>query len=289
MLPEQHCARFTKFVKRWFPPLALILLAAFSAGWSSDVQTTVEWNSNVSNANAAADRIDAVALRADANGSVRYSLGTNDAITPAIHVGVDAWPQFAELTSVVSGFGVTWERKLGLGPFVPIVSAAAAADRINVHNSDLSGGRYTGTIGIRKRWEETTQYAAKVEFARRESRDAVYRGQSTTLTLIVDHDLSDRVRLELTPYWRTGAVVSYATPPRPDLVALAPNRDSVETFGRPMVAYGIEARSYGSVAALVYSLGDAASLSLAYELRETNRASIRYGNQLVSVSFVRQF
>ncbi|MSU65654.1 MAG: hypothetical protein EXS38_06050 [Opitutus sp.] len=108
-------------------------------------------------------------------------------------------------------------------------------------------------------------------------------------TLTVDGDLTDFVSLTLGASYRDGDVVSYGTPPRPDLVGLASHRTPVDTFGSPRVAYSIDAHTIGLKAGLAHAFDQRSALVLGYEILTTDRSSLRYVYHLVSLALVHQY
>ena len=84
-------------------------------------------------------------------------------------------------------------------------------------------------------------------------------------------------------------MLAYATPPRPDLLALARDRSDVDTFDRPMMAYAIKAHTLGGSIALTRSLDEQSAVILRYGARTTSRGPLTYVNHLVSVAYTRQF
>jgi len=89
--------------------------------------------------------------------------------------------------------------------------------------------------------------------------------------------------------WRHGDVLSYATPPRPDLVEVARVRTFSETFSRPMIVYSVEAHTVSGAVTVSRALNEVTSLDLGCEWRETTRSPLRYVNRLVSLGLTRQF
>lgn len=247
------------------------------------------WNSNATNANAGADRIAALMVSADFATSTRYSLAAADALLPELHVAVEAWPRFDDLDEIAAGSRARWQHKFGLGPFAPVFFIDAGADAIGAHDNRRTGFRGSAAAGWRKRLTELTTLSGTLEASHRHAREAAYDRDGTQANLEVIHTLTDTVRLNLSGFWRNGDVLSHATPPRPDLVTLAPDRLTVDTFGRRFVAYSIRAQTLGGRILLGRALSEKSEITLAYEYRDTERSGFRYVNQLVSLGLVHQF
>ncbi|HVS54331.1 MAG TPA: hypothetical protein VHD62_18390 [Opitutaceae bacterium] len=257
--------------------------------WAPNLSLATTWNSDVTNANRAADRIGALQFAAEALAGDRISLARSDALFPAVHLGADATPRFAALAAAAAGLRGEWQHKFGLGPLAPVFSLAFAGDFVGAREPGRRGISRGATLTLRKRLDAATRLALTQEFSRLDARDSVYDRRAAEAALELARDLTPAVGLTLAAFWRTGDVLSYATPPRPELVALAPNRRTVDTFGRPMVAYSIDAPTVGGKIGVVRALDVASSATLSYEYRATERGPLRYTNHLVSLALVRQF
>lgn len=269
--------------------LLLLPLAAHADGWAPNLTTTATWNSNVTNANLGSDRIAALQTQADLLASERYALGRNDAAHVGFHAAADWTPRFNGLTTAAAGVRADWQHKFGLGALAPLFLVELAADAVGAKDAARRGTSTGATLLLRKRFDDRWRATLTQEFTDHAARGAVYdrRGEQTTLELGYDHD--EATRVTLAAFRRSGDVVSYATPPRPDLVAVASTRTTVDTFGAPRVAYSVDARTVGGKASLVRALDPDSALVASYEYRETERRPLRYVNHLVSLALVHQF
>lgn len=266
------------------------LAAAEPAGWAPNVTATALWNSNVTNANRSPDIIGAFQLRADVDAfSRRVPLGHDDSLTVGVDAGVEAWPRFDGLDRAALGPRLAWRHKFGLGALAPVFSVEAAAEGVAARESDRSGWAGRIKVGWRRRFETGTQLALSYEQARHDAHGAVFDRAGGEAAVEVSHELNETWRLALAARWREGDVLSYATPPRPDLVAIARVRTLVDTFGAPRVAYSVSARTLGGSVGFIRDLDERSSLALGYEARTTERDSLRYVNHLVSAAYTRQF
>jgi hypothetical protein len=264
-------------------------LAAAPADWAPNITTTATWNSNATNASRSSDTIGALALRADLGSSTRFTLGRDDAVFAGAALAAEAWPRFDGLDRAAIGPRLTWQHKFGLGALAPVFSVEFAGDAVAARESARNARAGRVTFALRQRFDEATRVALTHERAREDARAFVFdrTGAETSLELI--RDLDERWSLTFTARWREGDILSYATPPRPDLVALAHVRVPNNTFDRAFVAYSLNARSLTGGLALNRTLDEATSLAFRYEWRETERAALRYVNHLVSVALARQF
>ena len=269
--------------------VALVASGARADGWTPTLTLAATWHDNASNASASADRIGALQTGAELLLSERYGVARNDSVLVSARFAGDWWERYSGLTRGAAGARVEWQHKFGLGAFVPVASVELAADAVAAAESGRRGIATGITFALRKRFNDQWRAMLTQEFARHDARRAVFDRAGTETACEVGREITEISRFSVRLSYRRGDVLSYATPPRPDLVALAPNRADVETFGRPMVAYSIDARSVGARAAYVRALNEQSTVILAYEWRETERSSLQYTNHLVTVALAHQF
>ncbi len=265
-------------------------LAAEPAGSPPVLTATAEWNSNLSNSDRSSDEIGALELRAGLEGSLwRFPLGHDDTLVIGAGGSADVCPRFDDFNQLALGPRLAWRHKFGLGAFAPVLSLELEGDGVAANDSDRSGFAGRARLAWRQRLDEATQFSASYERSRRDAHAAVYDVTGGEAALAVTRDLDESWQLAVAGRWREGDVVSYATPPRPDLVALATTRLLVNTFGAPRVAYSIPGHTLGGNIHFVRQLDDHSSLTLGYEYRVTTHDPLRYVNQLVSATYTRQF
>jgi hypothetical protein len=262
---------------------------ASAADWAPNITTTATWNSNATNAGRSSDVIGALSLRAEGVSSARFALGTDDALFAGLALRAEAWPRFDGLDRAAIGPRLAWQHKFGLGALAPIFSAEFAGDAIGARETARSARGSSVSFALRKRFDAATRVALIHERAREDAREFVFDRTGAETSLELMRDLDEHWSLAFSARWREGDVLSYATPPRPDLVALAHTRVPNTTFDRAFVAYSLEARSLAGDLALARTLSKSTSLTFRYEWRETERSPLRYVNHLVSVALARQF
>ena len=83
--------------------------------------------------------------------------------------------------------------------------------------------------------------------------------------------------------YRDGDVISYAVPPRPDIVALASERRPIDTFGiDPLyTAYRVRGQTHTVSVSAGYALTKYLSVQVAYQYGSTSHDSLQYENHLV--------
>ncbi len=270
---------------------SLFSALAFAAplGWAPNLTTTATWDSNVTNADRSGDIIGALQLRADMAAITRVALDTDNALLVGGHFLAEAWPRFDGLNHLSLGPRLTWQHKFGIGALAPVLALEFTGDLIFARETERSARAGTVALGWRKRLDDTTRLALKHEFERRDAREAMFDRTGQETSLECDRDLAEDWSVSLTARWRHGDVLAYATPPRPELVALAKHRETYDTFGRPLVGYSLESHSLSGSVAATRTLSRASWLIFCYELRQTKRSPLRYVNHLVSAALVHQF
>lgn len=270
--------------------VGLLAAAALRAqDWAPNLTLSTTWNDNATNADRSADRIAALQTQADLLSTRRFDFGSSDSVSPEVHLATEWWPRFARLTTASAGLAAGWEHKFGLGALAPVVSVDAAGDLVLAEEAGRRGAAASVTLAVRQRFNDQWRGKLSQQFERLDAHAAVYDRRAAQTTAELSRDLDDVSRLTFAALWRAGDIVSYATPPRPDLVALAPVRQTVDTFRRPLTAYSIDAHTLGGRAELVRAVAPESALILAYEYRDSERGPLRYGNQLVSLTLVHQF
>lgn len=280
-----------RFPKILLLALCLANVSGLSAAddWAPNLTVIGAWDSNVTRANAAGDRLGAFTTNADLVAGTRYGAGRDDSFHLTLHGNVDWLPRFRDTLTAAGGVRLEWRHKFGLGALAPVFSVEGSVDAVG-SRTDGRGGTSSGILlSARKRFNDVWRGTLSQEFARHDARFAVYDRVGRETAFELDREMSEVARLSFRVSYRDGDVTSYGTPPRPDLVALATNRRPVDTFGRPMVAYSIDAHTIGLRGTLSRAIDENSAVIFSYEWRETSRTPLRYLNQILSVAAVRQY
>lgn len=274
---------------------ALVLLAcsliraADAADWAPQITATATWDDNVTNANRDADRIGALHFAGEFEAGQRLSLTRELALLYGAEVDAEGWPRFDGLDRIAAGPTVALRYKNGIGPLAPTFTLRATGTLSVARESGRAGPEGNLSIIYAQGLTDATRLTAGITAARLDAHETVFARDGLEGFVELAHDFDPNWRLALAARWRQGDVVSYATPPRPDLVNLARVRVANDTFGRPMIVYSLEASSVGGAITLSRALDETTSLSLGVEWRETTRDPLVYVNRLVSLGVTRQF
>jgi hypothetical protein len=189
----------------------------------------------------------------------------------------------------VGGPTVALQYKGGPGPQVPTFTLRATGTVSAAHESARAGPEGSLSFIYGQRLDPATRLSAGVTATRLDARGAVFARNGVEGFVAGTRDFDANWSGQLSASWRQGDVLSYATPPRPDLLDLARVRTTSTTFAEPRIAYSLEAHTVGAAASLSRTLDEATSLNLGVEWRETTRAPLLYVNRLVSLGVTRQF
>jgi hypothetical protein len=269
--------------------LIVTALAARADNWSPNLTTLGAWHNNISNADTSADQIDSLQTAADLVAWQRYAVGRDDSVRVTAHFAGEWWPRYQELMTGAMGGRLGWYHQFGPDPRAAVVSVEGFADGIATNDSNRRGFAVGATVTVRKRFNDLTRGTLSHEVSWMDARQATYDRAASETSFEIDRDLTNVSRLTFTARFRDGDVLSHASGTRPDLEALAPHRLEVTTFGRPMTAYRVDARTWSARVAYLRALDDNSAIVLAYEWRDTQRKPLSFVNNIVSVSFVHQF
>jgi hypothetical protein len=275
------------------PALALIALSltgvAAAADWAPQITAAATWDDNVTNANRANDRIGALNFSGAFEMGQRLGLTRELALLYGAQVDAEDWPRFDGLDRIAAGPVVALRYKSGLGPLAPTFTLRATGSLSAARESGRAGPEGDLSIIYTQGLTDTTRLTSGITAGRLDARDPVFTRDGLEGFVELAHDLDVNWRLLFSLRWREGDVLSYATPPRPDLANLARVRVNNSTFGRPMVAYSLDAHTAGGAITLARALDPMTSLKFGLEWRETTRDPLLYVNRLVSLSVTRQF
>ena len=273
--------------------LTAFLVPAALAGpaWLPSAGTAAAWNSNITNANRAADIQGALRLDADVSASRRQPLGREDALLTSLGARAEAWPRYDGLDRAGATARLAWQRKVGLGAFAPTFALEGAGEWMAAREPGRTGR--LGLIAISARRRLTTDWVARIrhEHSRHDARAAAFDRTGRETTLALEWEAAPGWRLSASAALRRGDVLAYATPPRPDILREGRATGLVTTFdrARPMMSYVIDARTISWRLESAHSLGSDQTLAVAAEYRDTARGAVTYLNRNLSLGLGRRF
>ncbi len=271
--------------------LAVLVAAplALRADWLTDASLTAVWNDNVSNAAARSDRCAALHFDTALSLTERAGLTPSLALIYGGELSADLWTRYNGLNTVAFGPTFTLSYKGGLGPYIPTYALRARGSYSSTQEAARTGPTGSVAFVYTERLTEPMQFRFTAESSRLAADRAVYSRTGTELTGEIIRDVGTDWTFIYAVRWRRGDVLSYATPPRPDLVTLSGEREASNTFGRPFVAYTLDGTTVAGALTLSRALSQWTSFHIGFEWRETTRQPLVYINRLVSLGYTLQF
>ncbi len=266
----------------------LLLLAGAgpaSGDWIREFRGEVSYDGNLSNSNRSADQRDDFSFVGHFRFGRFGELTDNLRFTLAAELEAQAFARYEDFNNLAISSTVGLRYRFGLGARAPFVRLEASGGYAVFDQSLQSGGRYRTGIVMGKRLSERLALNASYFFEDIRGDIPLFDRCSHAFALAASFDLTARTQLSAGYELREGRVISYAVPPRPDIVAIANDRRTVDSFGTPYVAYNLDATSHALSFGVNQALTDVISLSLRYEWQHTGRSQISYVNNVLRVSF----
>lgn len=271
--------------------LLAVPLALAGPSWLPSAHTSVTWQDNATNADRASDILDAAQILGEFAVTRRTQLARDDAFFTSLALTAESWPRFDGLDRAGAGVRLAWQHKFGLGPFAPLLALEGVGDFVTARESGRAGRNGLLVLTARQRLSQAWRVRGRHEEARYDGRAHAFDRTGRESTLGFEFEAAPGWRLSASGSRRHGGVLSYATPPRPDLLREGKALTTVTTFDRsiPMVAYYFIARTDSWRVESAHSLGATRTLSLAAEYRDTARGPVRYVNRLITLGVSQRF
>ena len=242
-----------------------------------DLSSGFRYNSNLSNADKASDVEDDFFWRADAGATWSRQLDRDWRLSGRVFAGTEIPFQYSAFTLARVGADARVTRKFGLGRTAPKATAGLAFERDFFEDEDMTkwllqpSVRYQHPLG--GDWSLELLYRFDASFAR----SGLFDGTGNEGALTLRWEPEGRWSFFAGYRLRYGDVVSWATPPRPDLVSVASVVEAGNTvFGRPLTAYRLQALSQTPLLGISFALTPDISLELSGEFQHTSRSAITY-------------
>ena len=263
----------------------LLLAPSFArADWIRDFRADVGYNDNLSNSNREADERDDFFFTGHASFG-RFGELTDDLrLTMTADLDAQAFARYGDFNNLTIGSTAALRYRFGLGAMAPFVRVEASGGYAAFQQSLQSGGRFRTGITAGKRLTERFAIDASYFYENIDAESRVFERFSHAFAVDASFDLTERTRLHAGYEFRTGEVVSYAVPPRPDLVALANDRVTVNSFGPPYVAYNLDAITNSLSLGVSQAVTQSLALNASYEWHYTTRSHLSYTNNVLQLS-----
>lgn len=191
--------------------------------------------------------------------------------------------RFTELSQIEGGIRLGVDRKFGLGWMAPRLQLNLYTAYRGAGQPGASGARLAPSLGLVWQFVErgglSVRYVPQWFFAQ----GAVFYSGAQEGRVSGWFDVVPGTRLLLDYSIRYGDVVSYATPPRPDLVAIAEVKEATDVFGAERMVYRFDAWTQSVRAGIEQDLTTWMKLRLAYRFEITQRGSLDYANHIAEI------
>jgi hypothetical protein len=269
-----------------FPILgALIWLSATSvrADWRVGAESGALFESNLSNSIDDADAAADWAWKSEARASNGLQLSRDLRLDLAGDIRGEWWDRYGAFNRFGGGAAGALRYRFGLGRGAPWISLENRIGYDRFQETERSGWdeslRLRGGIAVSQRCALEAGYTFENVSAENDFFDL--QSHSADLRVIVD--LTSSLQVALGYAFRDGDVISYAVPPRPDIMPFASVFRPVSTFGTNprYTAYRLDGQTHAVSFSASYSLTKSLALEVDYQYAVTSHESLRYQNHLV--------
>jgi hypothetical protein len=253
------------------------------AEWRLDMETGGFYDSNLSNSDRASDREYDLAWKTDLRIGNGFQLWRDLRLNVAADLHSAVWDHYDAFNEIGAGASAGLRYRFGLGRQAPWILLEERIGYDRFHETVRSGWdeslRLRGGIAISERIALEAAYIFR-NFA---APDDFFDEQGHTANARVIVDLTSSLQMAIGYTYREGNVISYAVPPRPDILLLTSQSRPVTTFGtNPLyTAYRLRGQTNAVSVSAGYALTRYLSVQLAYEYAVTSHDPLQYENHLV--------
>ncbi len=191
--------------------------------------------------------------------------------------------RFVGLSQIEGGGRLGIERKFGLGWNAPRLQLDLYSAFRGAGQAGASGFSLAPSLALV--WQVSERGGLRVRYVPHWffAQGTLFDSAAQEAAVSGWFDLFPATRLFVNYSFRYGDVVSYATPPRPDLVAIAIVREETDVFGAPRMAYRFDAATQSVQAGIEQTLITHLRLRVAYRFEITQRGSLEYENHVAEI------
>ncbi len=278
--------------------LALGWPACALSSWLLDAEAGWMHDSNLPRAQLPSDVKGGSALSVSLSGGYFFALDERNGVTLSADARAMRHLQYSGLDLDSLGGTVGLKHKLGLGPFVPWVSATFSGAREHYRTAVRDSDRYVLTLAVGRRFTDRLEGSLGAAVDRRYARHPVASGRlpgdtfelsGRSLFARGSYALAERVDLTLAYSVRSGDVVS-STRRNFQIFRASAAISPDPAFGPDYFAYRIKGVTRAPAIGVQWALAEYSSLQVVYS-RELTHATggLNYYSTVFNVSFLNKF
>jgi hypothetical protein len=262
--------------------LALNLSVAL-ADWRLGGETGAFYGSNLSNSDRASDVRDDWAWRSSVRVSNGYQISRNLRLNLAADVRGQVWARFGAFNEIGAGLSAHLRYRFGLGRRAPWIALEERIGYDGFQEMDRSNWDESLTLRGGIVISDWLALEAGYTFEDLAASDDFFDEHSHSANARLILDLTSSLQIALGYGYRDGDVLSYAIPPRPDIVALASELRPVTTFGSSPLytAYRLQGQTHAISISAGYALTKYISAQVSYQYSTTSHDPLHYENHSV--------
>jgi hypothetical protein len=263
--------------------LFTMILGLARAEWRFEAQSAALYNSNLSNSDRAADVEEDWAWRTDVRVGNAFQLSRDLRLNVGADLHGQLWNTYGGFNEIGGGASTGVRYRFGLGRQAPWISLENRIGYDGFQESMRSGCDeslgFHGGFAISERIALEAGYT----FDNFAATDDFFDLQSHNANFRVIVDLTSSLQIAVGYRYREGDVISYAVPPRPDILMFASDDQPVTTFGTdPLyVGYKLLGRTHAVSVSAGWAITKYLSIQAAYEYSVTLRNPLQYENHFV--------
>ncbi|MEI6106818.1 MAG: hypothetical protein WCR49_07345 [Opitutae bacterium] len=212
----------------------------------------------------------------------------------ATDAGLEACPEFDGLNRLQVGARGAVRRKLGLGPYAPVLRADLGYTGSWYKESSRTGTRFNAVLSWSQRWNDNWQTIMAGEYMHNDGHSPAYDYQNRGLSFEARYDFSARWQLAAGVRRQWGDQIFYAW--LGGSGAFFPydydqwkNTAEDTTFGKNWYAYSMDSTANSGWVSLSCALGANTSLPLRWEEVHVFNYGESYRCRMLSLSLVHRF
>jgi hypothetical protein len=260
-----------------------MILGSVRADWRFDAETGSFYDSNLSNSDRASDEKDNWAWKSNIRIGNGFQLSRDLRLNLAFDVDARVWDRFHEFNEIGPGVSAALRYRFGLGRQAPWLLVEDRLAHNFVQDSPQSG--WSDRFGVRGGIGVTDRIAVEGGYTldNFSAPGRFYDRQGNSTDVRITFDVTSSLQVAAGYAYRYGDVISYAVPPRPDILLIASQARPDDAFGtNPLYTqYHLEASTHSVSLSAAYSVTKYFSVQVAYEYATTSHDPLQYENHLV--------